>query len=305
MELTEFVEKMKVSMESYTDAKITVKCVVKNNGLHLIGLEFKDDSNVAPIIYMNNYYMAFCNGCTFKELTQQLIREYKKVRTDKYINIEPLLDYDNIKDRITCRLVNYEMNKCMLSDMPHVRYLDLAKIYVISLFAEDYISSEVKINYGMLQLWGKTTDEIDVIATENTEKLFTARIISMEEALREVMKNKESSNSMDKEVMAWLDDEDNNVVPLYIATNQYSQNGAIVMCYKNLLKDFADSIGSDVYILPSSVHELLLMKTSEQEFDALKNMVYEINRSDVMEKDQILSDNVYIYSREKDSIEIV
>lgn len=308
MELKEFTEKMKEVMEScLEDIEITVKCTTKNNGVQLIGLEFKGNSNIAPVIYMDNYYKAFCAGCSMEELTQYLMKEYKEIDADKSINITPLLNYDYTKYKITYRLINYEMNKDMLKEMPHVRYLDLAKIYVINIFMEEEGSSEIKIHNGFLQFWNKSIEEIDALATENTERMFTAKIISMDDALREIMKKKGVMNSVDEEIQAWLDDVGNEKTPLYIATNQYGQYGANIMCYKDVIKNFANSKESDLYILPSSVHELLLMKTSEMgmEKEYVKNMVYEVNRSDAIQTDQVLSDNVYLYSREKDIIEIL
>ena len=309
MELKEFTEKMKEVMEScLEDIEITVKCTTKNNGLQMIGLEFKGNSNIAPVIYMNTYYEAFCDGYTIEELTKYLIEEYRTNKSDLNVNIMSLIDFENAKFRITYKLINYEMNKDMLKELPHMRYLDLAKIYVINLHAEEYANSEIKIHHGFLQFWNKSIEEIDAIATENTEKMFTAKIISMDDALREIMKKKGVTNIIDEEIQAWLDDVGSEQTPLYIATNQYGQYGANIMCYKDVIKNFANSKESVLYILPSSVHELLLMKTSEMgmEKEYVKSMVYEVNRSDaMMQTEYILSDNVYLYSREKDSIEIV
>lgn len=176
---------------------------------------------------------------------------------------------------------------------------------MINLHAEEYASSEIKIHHGFLQFWNKSIEEIDAIATDNTERMFTAKIISMDDALREIMKKKGVTNIIDEEIQAWLDDVGSEQTPLYIATNQYGQYGANIMCYKDVIKNFESSKESDLYILPSSVHELLLMKTSEMDKEHVKNMVYEVNRSDAIQTDQVLSDNVYLYSREKDSIEIL
>lgn len=58
-------------------------------------------------------------------------------------------------------------------------------------------------------------------------------------------------------------------------------------------------------ILPSSIHEVLLVVYEEELcMEELKEMVRHVNQTEVA-KEEILSDNVYIYSRKTDKISIV
>ena len=91
---------------------------------------------------------------------------------------------------------------------------------------------------------------------------------------------------------------------MYVCTNASKINGAGVILYENLLKDFAQKVGADFYILPSSVHETLLIPVSDQfDVETLKAMVCEVNMTQVAPEEQ-LSDQVYLYSRECDQIRI-
>ena len=84
---------------------------------------------------------------------------------------------------------------------------------------------------------------------------------------------------------------------MYVLTNESKLNGAACILYENVLYDFAQKLGADLYILPSSVHEVILLpKLSMFEKDELVNMVKEVNTEGVA-ADEVLSDHVYEYNR--------
>lgn len=84
---------------------------------------------------------------------------------------------------------------------------------------------------------------------------------------------------------------------LYVLTNSSRVNGAACILYDNLLKKFANDVHSDLYILPSSVHEVIIVpKKNAFDKSELADMVREVNEQGVSQ-DEILSDNVYEYNR--------
>jgi hypothetical protein len=85
---------------------------------------------------------------------------------------------------------------------------------------------------------------------------------------------------------------------LYVLTNDCRINGAACMLYENMLKDFADRIGSNLYILPSSIHEVIILpKFAMFNKQELINMVRDVN-SEGVAVDEVLSYTVYEYDRE-------
>jgi len=95
---------------------------------------------------------------------------------------------------------------------------------------------------------------------------------------------------------------DEDIYPMYILTNQKGINGASCMIYKDVIKEFAQLIKSDIYILPSSIHEIILIPLEgSEDKERFKRMVIDINSSQVP-ADEVLSDSVYMYSLEKDAI---
>ena len=92
---------------------------------------------------------------------------------------------------------------------------------------------------------------------------------------------------------------------MYVLTNKTMLNGASTMMYYGVLDSIADKIGHDLYILPSSIHELILVPVkSGYKADELKKMVCQVN-SDEVSDNEILSDSVYCYSRKDRQIHLV
>ena len=94
-------------------------------------------------------------------------------------------------------------------------------------------------------------------------------------------------------------------IPLFVMSNGDYMNGASVILYKDVLRDFAKYMEYDLYILPSSIHEVIILLDNEyaKAPEELARMVRETNRI-VVDREEILSDHVYYYDREKDEIRI-
>ena len=91
-------------------------------------------------------------------------------------------------------------------------------------------------------------------------------------------------------------------MPLYVLTNRDSFFGASCILYPGLMKKIGKMLGGDYYILPSSVHETILLKTGgEADPEYLRCLVREVNRLYVT-SDEFLSDEVYMYRQERDAV---
>ena len=266
-------------------------------------IEFKEnDTNIAPIVYMEGYYKAFQNGSSMSELIHRLYEEYKNYRVTESINLHYLIDFENVKDRITYILVNHDMNKDMLDEYPHTDFLDLAKLYVINISDLKEGTATIKINHSLLCLWDKRVEEIDLLATENTERLFPVQADRLDMIVKAMMLHGLGEDNISEDMQSWLLSADDSM--LYVVTNHLMVNGAGVMCYRNVIKNLADKLNSDLYILPCSLHQILVITTKGISKYELQDMVFTVNRSKDISRELILSDNVYLYSREKDCIEI-
>ena len=206
---------------------------------------------------------------------------------DYHFNLEK---FEYVRDRIVYRLVNYEKNKEILEDCPHLRLYDLALTFRWVAHSDDIGISTALVTNQELQVWGISMNELLLAARENTPRLFPVHMIDMDEMIAQAG------------IPISLDE---SAIPMYIMTNEQEVNGASVLLYDNVLESFALEKKTDFYILPSSIHEVIILLDNEyaKAPEELARMVRETNRI-VVDREEILSDHVYYYDREKDEIRI-
>ena len=192
-----------------------------------------------------------------------------------------------MRDRIVYRLVNYEKNKEILEDCPHLRLYDLALTFRWVAHSDDIGISTALVTNQELQVWGISMNELLLAARENTPRLFPVHMIDMDEMIAQAG------------IPISLDE---SAIPMYIMTNEQEVNGASVLLYDNVLESFALEKKTDFYILPSSIHEVILVPSNKiDDPSALFTMVSDANNT-VVALGDILSDSVYYYNRRKNQI---
>ena len=182
-------------------------------------------------------------------------------------------------------IVNYESNKNWLKDIPHERIADLA-VFAKWDFGDGYIS---KVNGYLLGQIGLTKEEALKIAKENTAR--TAELKSMDQVMTEIIKETVGGDGLADDLAAGVADSS-----LYVLTTESGFDGASLIADRNILKQVHEELGEDFYILPSSIHEVILVGKSDTDgdVDSLCEMVRSINEAEVPVEDR-LSDNVYEY----------
>ena len=134
-------------------------------------------------------------------------------------------------------------------------------------------------------------------AKENTQILLGHEIKSMSEVLCGIMEA-EGTEESDEDYMLEMSDS----VPMYVLTNKQKVNGAACMLYPDLIRQFSDRFGKNLFIIPSSVHELLLLPADHKdEASEIRCMIREINDTQVR-VEEILSYSLYFYDRQKGEI---
>ncbi|MFT4143106.1 MAG: DUF5688 family protein [Mobilitalea sp.] len=292
---------------------INVIKVTKNNSIELDSLVIrKKGRNFAPNIYLLPYYEAYMDGVSLQELTNRLCmstNNYSDPFPERNLN----LSLDEMKDNIVIRLVNYDKNKKLLESIPHIKYLDLAVIFHCLVHSIGEGIGTIRVTNEHLKLWNMTLDEMESLALKNTTNRFPANIRSMEDVIGELLNEELAEPSLPSDLQEEIDQlkqetkqlsEINSNTNMYILSNNKGINGAACLLYKNVLKQFAEQLQSDFFILPSSIHEVILIPYhSSISYQQLTKMVQEVNLTQVA-GDEVLSDKVYYYSRSKDAISI-
>lgn len=303
--MKEFAEVVRDAVEASLGEgyQVQIHDVVRNNDMHLTGLViYNGISNMTPNIYLEHYYNQYQSGMTMDEISQDIIRTYEKHRVSENFDTTIFSDFNRVKDRICYRLVNAKRNQERLSDTPCIEFYDLVLVpYILIAMDEEGIQSCLVKDY-MLGVWDVSKETLFDLAKQNTQRLFCSRVESLKNVMMDIMKPEMSEEDADEFCEMMEDAEE--AVSMYVCTNSSKMNGAGTIFYDGLLKDFADRIDSDFYILPSSIHETLFIPASVgMEVEFLKELVRDVNHTGVLPH-EILSDNVYYYDRNSDRVEI-
>ena len=268
---------------------ITINHVIKNNGCEMDGLVIMEKGkDIAPTIYLDSFYELYTNVENIKNIIRQIEVIYEQNKNNVTFDVNIHKHFDTIKDKIVYKVVNYRSNEKLLEQVPHKRILDLAVVFYCLLDNEYGRSATALIYNNNLKNWNVTIDDVYKAALKNTPDLLHSKISSMAALFEKCGVNVDGEE---------VDLKDYVPSDMYVLTNESKLNGAACILYENVLYDFAQKLGADLYILPSSVHEVILLpKLSMFEKDELVNMVKEVNTEGVA-ADEVLSDHVYEYNR--------
>ena len=301
----EFKEKVKDEItdhmsSKYKDCIVDIRETKKTNraveGLML--REIPGLSNASPTIYVNDLFEEYKKNGDFEtvidragETMETAINSFDKDIAKDAINTSKMME------NVFFTLINAEQNRELLETVPHREFEDLAIVYRWNIGAgSDGVYTNL-INNELTEKEGVTEEELFKAANENTKNLFPVTVKNMNEVISEIIfGDSELSGEMEeefKEVMMETQDERS----MYVITNESKLYGAASILYEEPLHELAEKFGSDLYILPSSVHEVIAVSADMGSPDDLAEMVYEINMEQV-DIDDRLSNQVYCYDKD-------
>lgn len=277
----------------YQNMKLRVEGVDKVNK-HLDGMTLVDESaekNISPTIYINDMYEHYLQTENLQEVLQKAAETMEKA----FVNVPDVacLNYENAKDNIVFQVINTMQNEDMLRDMPHREFQDLSIIYrwVVNVDEQGIQSSIIRNN--LAKQLGMTEDELFKAAVENTRRIFPPVVKSMNDVMKEMF----MADGMPMEIAEMMIDEIPADRMMWIITNDRGLNGAVSMLYEDNLHKLAEKLETDLYILPSSVHECIAVSADMGDPYELAQMVNEINMSQVALEER-LSNQVYHYDKD-------
>ncbi len=289
------------------DARINIITIIGNNDCERDALVILEgNQTMSPSIYLRDYYEEYKAGTPIGDIVSHIYTVYRRYKLQNDINAELFYDFEKIKKSIVYKLVNKEKNKKMLQSVPHFDFLDLSVVFYFLVNTGRIQNATAMIRNEHLKMWNVSGDEIYNIATENTPKLLCYNIKPIDEVLWNYIEQCNETEgyfadglSVQKEMFS----QENNDMQMYVLTNSFKMNGAACMLYKEPLKLFSAKVDNDIYIIPSSVHEVIMLPADDICKNELNTMVQQVNKEEVAESD-ILSDHIYMYDREKEAIVI-
>ena len=226
-------------------------------------------------------------GESLGKIECEILELYRENRRENKMDVSFFTEWENAKQRIIFRIVNYNANKELLNGVPHRRILDLAVVYHCLVESTPEADATILIHNYHMESWKVTEDVLYHAALENTPCLQKACVVNMEQVCRSMISEKDSDLAVAKSIN--------------ILTNTNRTNGAGVILYPNVLKEFAKEMRHDFYIIPSSIHETILLPMLGDDWEALSQMVREVNATKLL-PEEVLSDHVYEYRRSKNVV---
>lgn len=270
--------------------------LLKNNDTKRYAILLKKiEGTVSPTIYLDNFYSEFEHGRTTISETASHIYEQMHDFEDKIEAYQEFsAELSDCSNKITYRLVPKERNKQFLESVPHLPFLNMAVVFYIIHHVSKEGMESICVTNELAGKWGLSAKSLYIIAEKNTPILLPPVIDTMEHTLELLM----------GEINCAIEPagDSNKPIPMHIMTNKYQINGASVLLYHGLLDGLAEKLGTDLYVIPSSIHELIIMPAEDGSLSLskLSDMVKEINENHVKEE-EILSDCAYYYDHKEKS----
>ncbi len=287
MSVKEFAEKARKAVQKvlgdqyYVDAGENLK--LNETKLWSINIHSKNRS-IAPVIFLDSFFQEYEEGKDFDDIVENIVKMYWEYVPKDDIDLSFILDYEKVKDKICLRLCNYERNKELLKDSVYIPFLDLAVMFYIKFEDSDIGCGQIRIRQDYLERWNITTEELMKDAKENSEKEIDLRVMEF------------------------------GGFPMYIMSNKSLTGGASSILYPDALEKFANQKESNLFIIPSSIHEVILIPDFEdvtedtdeweEKTTELKKMISQVNREE-LRTDEVLSDNLYYFDRSVKRLKIV
>lgn len=250
-----------------------------------------DNTSAFPTIYINDMYKDYQNGTDSETILTAACNVIARAYDEAFgINVKDILA--NASDNIFFMLINTEQNQSLLNSVPHRSFHDLSITYRIMVKFDKNGLQAIPITNGLAAKLKMTEEQLFKCAENNTQRLFPPTVKTMSDAMRKVFISMGMSEDFINKVLDRMSPEPN----MWIISNTSCINGASSILYENELHELAEKMESDLYILPSSIHEVVAISTEIGCPEDLAQMVAKINVSEVPLEDR-LSNQVYHYDR--------
>lgn len=197
-----------------------------------------------------------------------------KAATESFVSRMDFLGvYDEVRPRLFMAVVETERNKYTLRRCPHRSLVDMSAVCRVNVSEDDENIASALVTDSMMKLWGVTEEQLFADAYDNM-----------------------SVELMDMGAIVPGADAD---CPIKIArTKGIQANGAGVIAMPNFCEEMARKFGKSFYLLPSSIHEVLLVPDDDMfSPEPMVEMVRDINRTQVSLQER-LTDNAYYYNKD-------
>ena len=277
--------------EEYSGADIYTEHVAKINADYTGLIVKKVGSNIVSTINLDDTYNVYTDSTdlTFDDVLRSI--------SDCIVKGYETADFENVKDRIICSLVSYKTGEKVFADRPYIvignDIVVIFKIYMGTIANSEAIRT-IPITNKLSESWGISAVELYRLALKNTPRIKPVSMLSVFDTMKNM-----AGELADKIEPEMFEDE-----PVqYIVSTPTMIDGAVALLFNDELKKISEKLNDDFYIIPSSIHELIVMpySTTPASIGEMNAMVRTVNAEEVDEAD-VLTDHVYIYRKDKNML---
>ena len=293
------------------NTNVEVQAILKDNGVQRTGITIREEgSNICPTIYLET--LPIEDGESVFEIAEKVMAIYEKNRCCSQFDMSWFNEYENVRNNLTLKLVNKEKNAAKLDGLVWTTIAEDMAAYAVVKLSDEMIGGNagIAVPNDELQIWNVSKEQVLADAMENLDEQI--RFFSMEQMMPPELlmmygvkrKNTEGA-TIEEQIEAATTTSAFSPFPMVVVTNKDQCFGASAILSKKILI-LAQKIGTDLYILPSSKHECIVLPDlgDEMNLEELKGMVGIVNQEEVREED-FLSNSVYKYSLETGNLQKV
>lgn len=264
---------------------VRIHVALKNNGCKRHGIMLTEEGiNISPTIYLEEYYQQFQSGDTLERITEKILNCYEEVRFRRSWESSFFTSYENVKSMIVYKVISKERNEELLEYLPYREKVDLALVCYVLVELNANQTATVLIRKEHLKLWNVTEEEVFEEAEKNVRRLLPAKLDRMKDVLACMLE------------LPVEEDDDEDI--MYVMSNEIRSFGAACIFYEGVMEMIHAVLKENYYIVPSSVHEVIILPESMAPGKReMEEVVAEMNETQV-EAEEILSDKVYYYNGE-------
>lgn len=298
---TEIVEAMK---EKYSAENVQTTEIIKNNDVVLTGLTVNvlaTRAAVCPTIYLEHLYEEYENGVEMDEIIKKAectFEEHSECSNETGDFVKKVLDFEAIKGFILPYIVNKEMNEKLLQSVPSRQFLDLSIVYKIHLNNDLSNIGFILVKDHIMKAWGVTEEQLYETAMKNLCAvecpLSTPNLIDMTDIVLETAREFHSSDKEMEEINSAISGLEEN---MWVVTNRCKLYGASILLNSEYMRNLYKKFDKPMYIIPSSIHEIILTSEEGGSTEGLNEMITEVNSGHV-QREEILSNHCYLLTRD-------
>lgn len=280
-----------------TEHSVEIHTVEKMNETYEALTIKPENSDIGVNINANELYKAYSDGMDYDRIIDGAVDKARDaLEHSPDFNIDAFKDYDKMKETLAMEVVSAERNADLLETVPHKSMEDMAVVYRFVVSADKGEVGSVLVTNKMLDQYGITPEQLHADAMKNAPEVRPMEIKGMGEVLAEQM-GIENAEMLGFAIPPEQDQ-------MLVASVKGNVHGAGVLAYEDFMDKASDRVGGSFFILPSSIHEILIIPDNGQfDLKSLENMVREVNATTVDPVDK-LTDNVYHYDAQDKVFEL-